>query len=138
METSIAVEHHGHTYKGYIAHIDATSLGWEDHGILTATLHLSWKGSGIGTGGYCLDTTDNGKRKGTAYGLDHIMQIMATVGVSRWEDLKGKNVIVLFDVPMDRSTVGQSSVGIAGLLNEKVLIYKEHVAEWKDLEATSA
>jgi len=132
-ERSISVPHNGKTYSGRIAKIESTSLGFQDHGILTAMLHCSWSGGGIGVGGYCLDQPkDKGgrdySRTGTAYGLDHIIRIIETVGVDSWEKLTGKDVIVLFD---GDSGLGRMSVGIAGLLNDKVLILKEHAESWQ-------
>ncbi len=132
---TITVEHNGTAYYGHLARIDSTSLGWEDHGILTAYLHCSWPGGGVGVGGFCLDSPkgraarDAGDygRKGTAYGLDHLMRLMETVGVERWEKLPGQQVIVLFE---EKNSLGLSSKGIAGALNDKVLILAEHAAEW--------
>ena len=45
-------------------------------------------------GGYALDEykTENKKRKGTSYGMQKIMDILDCLGVSHWEDLKGKYV----------------------------------------------
>jgi hypothetical protein len=102
MTRTITVEHNGTTYYGHIATVESTTLGIEDHGIVTAHLHLKWDSAGIGVGGYCLDTPvkdENGKflrREGTAYGMDHLMRLTQTVGVSTWERLKGASVIVLF------------------------------------------
>lgn len=123
------IENGGKTYAGRIGTIRRTALGTQDHGIVSATLHVEWHGGGIGAGGYCLDGSrkdDNGKhlgRFGTAYGLDHIMRILETVGVDRWEDLPGKQVIVLFE---GASVWGATSCGIAGITNEKVLDFKDH------------
>jgi len=137
---SIAIQHNGKTYSGYVAVIKNTSLGWESHGILTASLTLSWDGSGISSGGYCLDSPlkrdgyDKNRldRVGTAYGLDHIMRIMHTVGVDKWEALPGKQVIVLFDSAPGESTWGATSVGIANSIDDRVLIFAEHANEWRD------
>lgn len=73
------------------AQIVDTMLGIEDHGILTFMLHLEMNGgsSGIGYGGYRLD----GKRKDgkvTSFCADSIRGVLETVGVDKWEDLKGK------------------------------------------------
>ena len=127
-ERKLTIEHNGVTYTGYLATIKSTSLGWEDHGILTAFLHCEWPSSGVGVGGYGLDKfVERGQpRRGTAYGLDHIMRILETVGVNSWEKLPGKNVIVLFE----GSGYSGSSVGIANALDDKILILKEHSAEW--------
>lgn len=129
IDVKVSITHEGKTYGGQIATIDSTALGSPDHGIVSAYLHTKWNGGGIGVGGYCLDEPlkDDGgkfiKRAGTAYGLDHLMRIMETVGVSKWEDLPGRHVIVLFE---GTNIFGKMAAGIAGITNEKVLIFKEH------------
>lgn len=133
-ERSITVTHDGVTYDGHVATIASTSLTYEDHGILTAWLHLEWSGAGIGVGGYGLDEpVERGKhkagRKGTAYGLDHIIRILETVGVSSWEALPGQQVVVLF--PTGRGRLGGTASGIAGLLNDRVFIPQAHAAQWR-------
>ena len=131
-ERTITVEHNGTTYYGHLAKIDSTSLGYESHGILSAHLHTSWQGGGVSVGGYCLDHPKDREgrdysRVGTAYGLDHIIRIIETVGVEKWEELKGSSVIVLFE---SKHSLGSMSKGIAGVHNDKVLILKEHADEW--------
>lgn len=131
---TITVEHNGTTYYGHIAKIESTMLGLEDHGIVTAYLHLKWDSSGIGVGGYCLDAPvqnadgTHSHREGTGYGLDHLMRLTQTVGVSTWEKLTGADVIVLFKTP---NSLGSTASGIAGLHNGKVMILKEHADQWK-------
>lgn len=132
-DTKITIEHNGRTYNGAVMRITRTHLGDEDHGIVTAYLHCEGNSGGISVGGYTLDTPvkEAGKfvgRIGTAYGLDHLMRLMETVGVDRWEKLPGQSVIVLYE---GSAGWGGTSVGIAGLLNDKVLILKEHVAEFE-------
>ena len=135
-QRTISIEHNGVQYSGEVMRIKATSLGWEDHGILTAFLHCEFPGGGIGVGGFCLDTPKKDSeghhlgREGTAYGLDHVMQLMRTVGVSTWEDLVGKDVIVLHEGT--GSSLGRMSKGIAGLLNDRVMILSEHAAQWHE------
>lgn len=136
----ITVEHEGVTYSGQIGRIQSTSLGYEDHGILSAMLHFKWDGGGIGVGGFCLDEPKDRdardySRTGTAYGLDHIMRLIETVGVSSWEKLTGKDAIVLFE---GQGGLGLMSVGIAGLSNGKVLILKSHAEEWRDSQAVAS
>lgn len=131
-ERAITVPHNGKDYNGRIAKIESTSITYESHGILSSYLHCQWDGGGIGVGGYCLDQpkdrdSHDYSRVGTAYGLDYLIRVMETVGVSSWEDLKGSDVIVLFD---GYAGPGGISVGIAGLLNDKVFILKEHAESW--------
>lgn len=131
-DRKITIEHNGVDYSGHIATIEATHLGWEDHGILTAGLTLAWDGSGVVFGGYCLDTPeDEGTftRTGTAYGLDYLMQVMQTVGVDGWEKLRGAKVIALF---AGNGGWGSQVKGLAGLDNDKVFIAQEHADSWRE------
>src|SRR5690606_28267458 len=117
---TIRIEHNGIAYGGQVGTITATRLGYQDHGILTADLTIEWPGGGVSVGGFALDEPRDreGKdhsRKGTAYGLDHIIRIIETVGVEKWEDLKGERVIVLFE---GASAWSSQSVGIAHVTDE--------------------
>jgi hypothetical protein len=130
MARQIIVEHNGSKYYGQIARIESTMLGQEDHGILTVYLNVSGDGWGTGVGGYGLDAwvEPEKRRVPTAYGLDQIVQIMHTVGVSTWEKLPGREVIVLYDTA---SSLGSIAKGIAHIQDEKrVLIFKEHADRW--------
>jgi hypothetical protein len=133
--------HDGVIYAGQLAKIDKTELGWEDHGILSAMLFCSWDGAGIGVGGFCLDqpvprdeATAVGelfglRRRGTAYGLDHLMRIIETVGVTSWEALTGASVIVLF--PEGNDGPGSRAVGLAGVHNDRTLVLAQHAELWR-------
>lgn len=74
------------------ARIKDTMLGVEDHGILTAYVHLEGDGWGVGFGGYAMDSWDQSKKRrlGTAFGTEYILRLLDVIGVSKWEDLKGK------------------------------------------------
>lgn len=125
-ELDVKLTHEGVTYEAQVMTIKRTTLGWEDHGIFTAVLHCESPGSGQGIGTYCLDETGGmGKpRKGTAYGLDHIMRIIETVGVRNWEDLTNKRILVLRTPEENRSGWGAS--GIADIDGQRVFIFKDH------------
>jgi hypothetical protein len=135
MSRELIIEHNGVEYGGQIGTVTSTRLGYESHGILTASLGVEWKGGGVSAGGYCLDTPKDidGRdytRVGTAFGLDHLIRIIETVGVESWEAIKGQHVIVLFE---GRSAWGSQSVGIAHTTDEsKVLVFTEHAAAWRD------
>ena len=80
------------------AQITKVSLGYEDHGILTFGLSLNIAdGTCCTFGGYALDEYDKKtkKRYCPAYSMELITRIMKAVGVSRWEDLKGKYIRVV-------------------------------------------
>lgn len=70
------------------AKIERTTLGFEDHGILTAFLILDYGGAGQGFGGYSL--------KGDAMS-GFVEQVLNTVGVQAWEELPGKYIRVEAD-----------------------------------------
>ena len=65
------------------AQIGSTSLDIER--VLTAWLHLDYEGSGQAFGGYCL---------GGQWGCEFLKRVLETVGVERWEQLKGKYIRV--------------------------------------------
>lgn len=62
------------------AKITHTFLGIEDHGFLTAFLHLEFDGSGQGFGGYSLGG------EGAAIFIRRTLEV---VGCEKWEDLAG-------------------------------------------------
>lgn len=134
---TVNVEHNGKTYGGQLGTIKSTSLGIQDHGCLTAMLHVEFKCGGIGVGGIVLDTPvkdTDGKfllREGSAFGADHIIEIINTAGVEKWESLPGKQIIVLFE---GKSLWGSTAAGFAGITNEEVLIFKEHAELWIERE----
>jgi hypothetical protein len=72
-----------------IAKIERTFLGYEDHGILTAYLHVTYGGAGQGIGGYDL-RPGNG-----AVAARWIDWTLKACGVRSWEDLKGRTIYVL-------------------------------------------
>ncbi len=64
--------------------IDHTQLGPEDHGILTAFVHLRKGSIGCGFGGLDLRAEGEAQR--------FIEGVLKVVGVRKWEDLPGKYV----------------------------------------------
>ncbi len=82
-----------------IAKIERTTLGYEDHGIFTCVLHLSYGSSGQGAGTYSLDDYDDSlkRRRGTAFGMDWIIRAMKACGVDEWSKVKGRTVLAVFD-----------------------------------------
>jgi hypothetical protein len=139
MSRNITVDHKGTTYAGEIMRIESTRFGYEDHGILTVMLDCRSEGGGVGVGGFCLDqpVPDDPKhrRQGTAYGLDHLIRIIETVGVSSWEKLVGQHVIVLSE---GSGGWGSRSLGIASLTGDRVLILQDHAEEWEARESAGA
>lgn len=80
------------------ARITSVSLGYEDHGILTFGLGLDISdGTTCVFGGYELDEYDKiqNKRVCCSHSMELLTEIMNTVGVERWEDLKDTYIRVV-------------------------------------------
>ena len=100
------------------AQIKRTSLGYEDHGILTCYLHLEQAGSGQGFGGYRLDA-----HKGSSIWTDFwVKRILEVVGVGTWEELPGKFVRV------EGAEFGEIA-GIGHILEDKWFYPKKEIEE---------
>ena len=67
--------------------IKSVEIAIEDHGLLTAWVHLDYGCAEQGFGGYALD-----KSAGV-----FLRRVMEVVGVSSWDALRGKSVRVLGD-----------------------------------------
>lgn len=111
------------------ARISGTSLGIEDHGVMTFFLHLEWPGYGQGLGGFCLDSGKRGtdERTGWGPGFVAIRKILEVVGVEKWEDLKGKLIRI--------KVVGWGSSQtpiIGNILEDKWLDLQEFFTSQKD------
>ena len=78
------------------AKIISTKLG-QDHGCLTADLTIEGDGWGCGFGGYCLDhwCADIGKHSSTD-GYGAIIELMKTLEVESWEDIKGNFKVLVY------------------------------------------
>lgn len=76
------------------AKITKTKLGGE-HGCFTADLLLEGDGWGCAFGGYCLDHWySNVGKHHSSDGYGAIIELMKTLEVESWEELKGKYVRV--------------------------------------------
>lgn len=85
-------------YKIENALIESVDLSMADHGCLTLTMSLKGSGWGVIYGGYCLGKGYLGAEDdffaGSAAGMEYLIRIMDTVGVERFQNLKGKYVRV--------------------------------------------
>lgn len=85
-------------YRIENAFITNVDLSMADHGCLTLAMTLEGGGWGVVYGGYCLGKgylgADDDFFDGSAAGMEYLMRIMDTVGVERFQDLKGKYVRV--------------------------------------------
>lgn len=85
-------------YKIENALITNVDLSMADHGCFTLAMTLDGGGWGVVYGGYSLGSgylgADDDYFNGSAAGMEYLMRIMDTVGVERFQDLKGKYVRV--------------------------------------------
>ena len=89
------------TESGYIiknALITNVDLSMADHGCLELAMTLEGGGWGVVYGGYCLGKgylgADDDFFSGSASGMEYLIRIMDTVGVEKFQYLKGKYVRV--------------------------------------------
>lgn len=112
--------------KGHIinAKIGYTTLGVEDHGIMTFMLGLETDGSGQGMGGYALDSwsKEHEKRVGHPDSIMMIRDIIETVGVSNWEDLKGEYVRMVREDDSWNSRI----IGIGHIVEDKWFYFSDY------------
>lgn len=85
-------------YRIENALITNVDLSMADHGCLALAMTLEGGGWGVVYGGYCLGKgylgADDDFFDGSAAGMEYLMRIMDTVGVEKFQDLKGKYVCV--------------------------------------------
>ena len=78
--------------------ITNVDLSMADHGCLTLAMTLEGSGWGVVYGGYCLGKgyldADDDFFDGSASGMEYLMRIMDTVGVEKFQDLRGKYIRV--------------------------------------------
>lgn len=81
------------------AKISSVSITMEDHGCVTFWVHIETDCGGCGIGGYCIGHGYIGADHfdGDGLGIEAMARIMDTVGVDKWEDLKGKNIRVAIE-----------------------------------------
>lgn len=119
--------------KGEIknAKIVDVSLTMADHGVLTFDLSLVGSGWGVGYGGYVIGKGYVGAKEFTAEGkgLVALMRIMDTVGVEKWEDLKGKYIRVVTE------GWGSAVTTIGNILEDKWFNAREFFSEEKPCPA---
>ena len=110
------------------AKITNISISMEDHGCLTFYITLDGGGWGCNYGGYCIGKGYLGAKEfySTGAGLEVLMRIMDTVGVEKWEDLKGKYCRVKTE------GWGGTIQAIGNILTDKWFDIKEFYSNYND------
>ena len=87
-----------------------------DHGCLTLAMTLEGGGWGVVYGGYCLGKgylgADDDFFSGSASGMEYLIRIMDTVGVEKFQDLRGEYVRVA-------TKIGDPVKIIGNIINDK-------------------
>jgi len=97
------------------AKIIETKLTMEDHGCLTFWIFIEMSHGCCGIGGYCIGKGFVGAEDftGSEIGLEAMMRIMDTVGVSSWEKLPGNYIRVR------HGGLGSSVTEIGNIIEDK-------------------
>lgn len=108
--------------------ITDVTISMEDHGVLTFLIFIEGNAWGCGIGQYVIGHGHLGSEYWDANGsgLVAIMKIMDVVGVSRWEDLKGKYIRVESD------GWGSSITKIGHIIKDKWFDLKEFFKNYSD------
>ena len=115
--------------QSYNAVITETSLR-EDHGCLTLDLWLEGDGFQILYGGYCLGHYGNFYTKTS--GMHAISSLMYTLGVDKYESLKGTHVRVEFD---NGKKMGSKISRIGHLLKDNWFSFADYFTKCKNMES---
>jgi len=111
------------------AQIESTMLGIEDHGMMSAWLHLKVRGGGQGFGGFVLDTVGDKEkftRKPHAACGGFVAEVLRVVGVEKWESLPGKHLRIR------RISDWGKIVAIGNIINDEWFCPEEYFKELKD------
>ena len=106
--------------------ITNTTLGVEDHSLMSFMLTVDFGGYSQGVGGYRLDEWNKIEKrcKGTAMGLDMVIQILDVLGVGSWEKLQGTVIRVQYDDD------GTTPLGIGHFVKDKWLNFSDFTKSW--------
>ena len=108
--------------------IISTKLG-EEHSCLTADLLVEGDGWGCAFGGYCLDhcLAETGKHH-SSDGYGAIIELMKTLEVESWEELKGKYVRVEIE------RWGGKILRVGHFMKDKWFSFKDYFEQVKKMQ----
>ena len=89
--------------------IEDTKFGIEDHGVLTLDIIIEGEGWGCSFGNYNMHSLK---------GIDCLMEILQTLDVRNYEEIKGQNVRVMFDK-------GDKTVAFGHLMKDRWFSFKQ-------------
>lgn len=113
------------------ARITHTKLGFEDHGCLTFILTIEGGGWGVNYGTYCLGhRCDKPGESKNMDGYGALIQLLNTLEVDNWEDLKGTYVRASFEHNTMKS--------IGHLIKDKWFDYEEYYQMVETIAANGA
>lgn len=127
MSRQILITYGDTTYQAEVATIKRTHVGYEDHNIPSFDIEFAGPSWGQCLGARGIERNDGVILKGLA--LTFMFDVIDTVGVRSWEQLPGRQVLVL------RDSTGRSGMitGIANLVEEnKILILDTLIDDWMD------
>jgi hypothetical protein len=103
-----------------ICKVTSTFLGFEDHGIFTASIQVDYGNCSQGIGGFVMSTVNendpNRKAIAKPRAADFIIGILRAFGVHSWEQLKGRTVYALFEG--DEMRLNAKPIGFENLPTE--------------------
>lgn len=122
-------------YKNAI--ITSTKLGYIQHrGIMTFWIFLDYGGQGQVFGGYCLDGYDDSTESRVQSVLtgDLVFNLLDTLGLDSWEDLKGTVVRAI----LDEDSFSGKVLGLAHFIQNKEFNFVEHIENKFKIKLTSS
>jgi hypothetical protein len=94
-----------------IAKIESATLGFEDHGILTAMIHLDYGCLEQTIGGFAMSTVDEPEKRAiaTPRAMDFVIRVLRACGAQHWGQLPGRTIYALFEgdhMPLNTMPIG--------------------------------
>lgn len=123
-------------YEKLVAKIMSTSLGFEDHGILTAMLQVEYGHMSQCVGGFAMSNVNvppDELAVSTPRAADFIIGVLNACGVRRWEQLTGRTVFMIWKGEFRLNTMPD---GIEPLPTERGVRFL--FADWQASVTTAA